>query len=187
MPKSLPIGRAFEEVAAEHLDALYRTALRYARGDAPAAEDLLQDTLIKGLDGWSTLREPERAKPWLFRILSRLHLNRLRHAARHPEIAAWDVGEVDLEQALAAWAPVESDPETLAIGEAGLQRLQAALDTLPAAWSEAFWLVEVEGFSYREVAELLGVMDGTIASRLHRARAALRQALTGEQRQEAGR
>lgn len=184
MPKSPPPGRAFEEVAAAHLDALYRTALRYARGNEATAEDLLQDTLIKGLDSWSALREPQSAKPWLFSILSRLHLNRLRHAARHPETAAGDVDEHDLEQALAAWAPNESDPETLAIGEAGLQRVQAALDTLPAAWSEAFWLVEVEGFSYHEVADLLGVVDGTIASRLHRARAALREALTEENRQE---
>lgn len=79
-----PPRLAFEEVAVEHLDALYRTALRYARGNTAAAEDLLQDTLVKALDAWPTLREPQRAKAWLFRILSRLHLNRLRHAARHP-------------------------------------------------------------------------------------------------------
>ncbi|MDE2149327.1 MAG: sigma-70 family RNA polymerase sigma factor [Gammaproteobacteria bacterium] len=179
MSNRSPARRAFEEVAVEYLDALYRTALRYVRGDAAAAEDLVQDTLIKALDAWPTLRQPQRAKAWLFRILSRLHLNRLRYAARHPETAAADIDEAELDQALAAWTP-GADPESLAIGEAGLQRLQAELDALPGAWSQAFWLIEVEGFSYREVADLLGIAEGTIASRLHRARTALRQRLTGE-------
>lgn len=178
MSKSTPERRAFEEVAAQHLDALYRTALRYARGDAAAAEDLVQDTLIKALDAWPTLREPERAKAWLFRILSRLHLNRLRHAARHPETAAADVNEAELEQALSAWTP-GADPESLAIGEAGLERVLEALDALPSAWSQIFWLIEVEGFGYREVADLLGIAEGTVGSRLFRARSALRARLAG--------
>lgn len=168
---------AFEEVAARHLDALYRTALRFARGDVAAAEDLLQDTLLKALDAWSSLREPQRARAWLFRILSRLHLSRLRHAGRHPETFGAEVDEGDLERALADWRPGE-DPETLAIGDSGLERIIAALDALPAAWTQVFWLIEVEGFGYREVAELLGVSDGTVASRLHRARLALKHALT---------
>lgn len=176
MPKQTA-GRAFEEVAAEHMDALYRTALRYARGDAAAAEDLVQDTLLKGLLGWSGLRDPERAGSWLFRILSRLHLNRLRSASRRPEIAATDINEAALEQALAAWAP-GGDPESLALDAAGVQRVLAALDTLPAAWTQVFWLLEVEGYSYREVAGILEIPMGTIASRLHRSREALRHALS---------
>lgn len=168
--------RAFEEIAAEHLDALYRTALRYARGDAAAAEDLVQDTLIKALDAWPTLREPGRAKAWLFRILSRLHLNRLRHAARHPETAAADVDEVEWEQALSAWTP-GGDPESRVIAEAGLERVLEALDALPGAWSQIFWLIEVEGFGYREVADVLGIAEGTVGSRLSRARSALRASL----------
>jgi RNA polymerase sigma-70 factor (ECF subfamily) len=178
--------RAFEEVAAEHLDALYRTALRYMRGDAAAAEDLVQDTMIKALDAWPTLREPERAKAWLFRILSRLHLNRLRHASRHPETAAADVGEAELEQALSDWTP-GVDPESLAIGEAGLERVIEALDRLPSAWSRIFWLIEVEGFGYREVAELLGIAEGTVASSLSRARAALRSSLTNARERRSSR
>ncbi|TAM94108.1 MAG: sigma-70 family RNA polymerase sigma factor [Rhodanobacteraceae bacterium] len=176
LSKPTPKQRAFEEVAAEHLDALFRTALRYARGDAAVAEDLVQDTLLQGLRAWSGLREPERAGGWLFRILSRLHLNRLRHVARHPEIGAGDFDETAFEQAMAAWSP-DGNPETLAVGDAGVERVLAALDTLPAAWSEVFWLLEVEGYSYSEVAGILDVSPGTIASRLYRARAALRQVL----------
>lgn len=171
--------RAFEEVVAEHLDALYRTAVRYTRGDPACAEDLLQDTLLAALAAWPQLREPQRARVWLLRILSRMHLNRMRHAARHPELASLQVDEDELEQALAAWSP-GPDPESLALGEAGLQRVVTALDTLPEDWSQVFWLVDVEGFSYHEAAQLLDVAAGTIASRLHRARAALRDCLSAQ-------
>src|SRR3546814_2012932 len=95
-----------------------------------------------------------RARVWLFRILSRTHLNRIRHAARHPDLASAQVDEHELEQSLAAWMP-GTDPESLALGEAGLQRVVTALDTLPEDWSRVFWLVDVEGFSYHEAAELL--------------------------------
>src|SRR3546814_13433620 len=81
--------RAFEEVVAEQLDALYRTALRYTRGNPACAEDLLQDTLLAALAAWPQLREPQRARVWLFRLLSRTPLNRSRHAARQRRKRGW--------------------------------------------------------------------------------------------------
>src|SRR3546814_11534400 len=74
--------RAFEEVVAEQLDALYRTALRYTRGNPACAEDLLQDTLLAALAAWPQLREPQRARVWLFRILSRTHRSEERRVGK---------------------------------------------------------------------------------------------------------
>src|SRR3546814_3381676 len=102
------------------LDARYRTALRYTRGNPACAEDLLQDTLLAALAAWPQLREPQRARVWLFRILSRTHLNRIRHAARHPDLASAQVDEHELEQSLAAWVP-GTDQDSLALG-AGIGR-----------------------------------------------------------------
>ena len=168
--------RVFEELLSEHLDALYRTALRLCRGHVADAEDLLQDASLRAFDGFGTLRAPSSARGWLFSILIRTNLNRLRARARHPEDVAADMDDAAFERALAAWQPVrspEDDAESSHVRAAG----GGALDALADELRPVIVLVDVEGFRQREVADMLGIPEGTVASRLFRARCAVRAAL----------
>jgi RNA polymerase sigma-70 factor (ECF subfamily) len=165
-------GRTFEEVVTEHLDALYRTALRMTRGHAANAEDLLQDTLLKAWDGYENLRDPGAARTWLFAILLRTHFNRRRASSRRPESLVSDFSDGEFEDALARWpaAPM-SDVRAPAM------ELREALDALDEPLRSVVLLVDVQGFRQREVAAMLEVPEGTVASRLFRARRELREFL----------
>ncbi|MFN2431682.1 MAG: sigma-70 family RNA polymerase sigma factor [Gemmatimonadota bacterium] len=169
-------ARAFEELLSEHLDALYRTALRLCGGERADAEDLLQDAMLRAFERFGDLREPAAARAWLFTILARTNLNRMRARRRRPETLAADLDEREFERALAAWPGIE-DPDELAVSALARERLAAALDALEEPLRAVVWLSDVEGFRQREVAEMLGVPEGTVASRLFRARRILRDAL----------
>jgi RNA polymerase sigma-70 factor (ECF subfamily) len=168
--------RAFEEVLAEHLDALYRTALRLCRGHQADAEDLLQDAALRAFDGYGRLREPSAVRPWLFTILARTHSNRVRSARRRPETATTDLDESAFEAALAEWSPMPSPAEVVEARQLG-EQLTRALDGLAPEQRAVVLLVDVEGFTQREVAGMLETPEGTVASRLFRARRQLRTAL----------
>jgi RNA polymerase sigma-70 factor (ECF subfamily) len=168
--------RAFEEVFAEHLDALFRTALRLCRGHEADAEDLLQDSALRAYTSFEQLRDPSAARSWLFTILSRTHLNRVRSARRRTEGTSTDLDESAFESALATWLPLPSPAEEVERLELG-EQLARAMDELPEELRAAVWLVDVEGFTQREAAGMNDVPEGTIASRLFRARRQLRTAL----------
>jgi RNA polymerase sigma-70 factor (ECF subfamily) len=168
--------RAFEELLAEHLDALYRTALRLCRGQKSDAEDLLQDAMLRAFEGFGELRDPVAIKAWLFTILTRTNLNRIRAQRRRAETLASDLHEREFEEALASWRNVDEPDEvvhTILVRE----RLAAALDGLDDQLRPVVWLSDVERFRQREVAEMLNIPEGTVASRLFRARRILRDAL----------
>lgn len=160
----------------EHLDALYRTALRLCGGERADAEDLLQDSVLRAFQRFGDLREPGAARAWLFTILARTHLNRIRARRRRPETLAADLDEQEFEDALAAWRGGEG-PDELADVSLTRERLAAALDALDERLRAVVWLSDVEGFRQREVGEMLGIPEGTVASRLFRARRSLRDAL----------
>ncbi|MFN2566950.1 MAG: RNA polymerase sigma factor [Gemmatimonadaceae bacterium] len=168
--------RAFEEVLSEHLDALYRTALRFCGGRRADAEDLLQDAMLRAFGRFSELRERDAAKVWLFTVLTRTNLNRLRAQRRRAETFASDLEEYEFEDALASWRSAEA-PDEQADLALTRERLAAALDELDEHLRPVVWLTDVEGFRQREVAEMLGIPEGTVASRLFRARRNLREAL----------
>ncbi len=161
---------------AEHLDALFRTALRLCQGHEADAEDLLQDTSLRAFHSYSQLREPASARSWLFTILSRTHLNRVRAQRRRAEMVSADLSEPAFEAALAEWAPVPSPVDHVETRQLG-EQLTQALDGLPPELRGVVLLVDVEGFTQREVAGMIGVPEGTVASRLFRARRQLRTAL----------
>jgi hypothetical protein len=100
-------------VLTEHLDALFRTALRLCQGHEADAEDLLQDTALRAFDSYGQLREPSAARSWLFTILSRTHLNRVRTRQRRAEMVRTDLDEPAFEAALADWAPVSSPADNV--------------------------------------------------------------------------
>jgi RNA polymerase sigma-70 factor (ECF subfamily) len=168
--------RAFEEVLSEHLDALYRTALRLCGGRQADAEDLLQDAMLRAFGRFGELREPDAARAWLFTILARTNLNRLRTQRRRAEMLASDLDEHEFEDALASWRSAATPDEQTDLAFTR-DRVAAALDALDEHLRPVVWLTDVEGFRQREVAEMLGIPEGTVASRLFRARHNLREAL----------
>jgi RNA polymerase sigma-70 factor (ECF subfamily) len=169
-------SRAFEELLSEHLDALYRTALRLCPGRKPDAEDLLQDAVLRAFEHFDELRDPAAVRGWLFTILTRTHLNRIRARRRRGEALVSDLDEREFEEALAAWRSIEA-PDEFAHTMLLRERLGAALDGLDEELRLVVWLSDVEQFRQREVAVILGIPEGTVASRLFRARRILRDTL----------
>jgi RNA polymerase sigma-70 factor, ECF subfamily len=182
LKRSKQPARAFEEVFTEHLDALYRTALRLCRGHEADAEDLLQDSALRSFTNFDQLKDPSSARAWLFTILTRTHLNRVRSAGRRAEATSTDLDERAFEAALAEWMPMRSPVEEVERRQLG-EQLVKALDQLPAELRGAVWLVDVEGFTQREAAGMQDVPEGSIASRLFRGRRQLRIALEAAARE----
>lgn len=172
--------KEFEELLSEHLDALYSSALRFCAGRSADAEDLLQDAVLRAFRHFDDLREPAAARAWLYTILARTNLNRLRTRRRRGETLTADLDEHEFEAALASWQHAVA-PDEYAESALSAQRITAALDTLDTDLRPVIWLSDVEGYRQREVAEMLEIPEGTVASHLFRARRALR-ALLGTSR-----
>jgi RNA polymerase sigma-70 factor, ECF subfamily len=176
MPKTTRVGEAsdrwgdFETVALPHLESLFRLALWLER-DRPAAEDLVQETFAQALQSFHRFEPGTNCRAWLVSILQHLRSNRRRALARQPQLS--DVG--DLEEQLAETLTYEP-PTPEGISE---EEVLIALKKLPASFQEAIVLADVEQFSYKEIAEILGIPLGTVMSRLHRARKLLRTELAG--------
>jgi RNA polymerase sigma-70 factor (ECF subfamily) len=169
----------FEEAALPHLGYLYRLAVRLV-GTTQNAEDLVQETYVKALKAYPTLRQPERVRPWLCQILSRLVLD--RHRGERREIPVGDLAELDrfslydrVEDHDAPRHPREGRRELLA--QFSDEDVRGALSALPEAYRVPLVLVYVEDLSYREVAEMLECPIGTVMSRLYRGRKILERAL----------
>jgi RNA polymerase sigma-70 factor (ECF subfamily) len=158
----------FEGVALPHLESLFRLALWLER-DRHAAEDLVQETFAQALQSFHRFEPGTNCRAWLVSILQHLRSNRRRTLARQPPIS--DVG--DLEEQLAETLAYEP-PTPEGISE---EEVLLALKKLPSPFQEAIVLADVEQFSYKEIAEILGIPLGTVMSRLHRARKLLRTEL----------
>jgi RNA polymerase sigma-70 factor (ECF subfamily) len=171
--------RGFEERALPHLRALYGLALRLT-GDPSAAEDLVQETYLKGLQAFVTLRDPDRVRSWLFQILSRLVTDRHRASGREvPLETPEDLDRFSLYDRIADEDPL---PYSDRLHEDFLAQfrdedVRRALVRIPEAYRVPLVLVYVEGLSYRELADFLGCPIGTVMSRLHRGRKALEREL----------
>jgi RNA polymerase sigma-70 factor (ECF subfamily) len=131
---------------------------------------------MEGVPFSGSLRQETAGKSWLFTILICTHLNRRRSVRRRPETLAADLDEVGFEEALGAWQAASTPEDLVLSGELG-QRIRDALDGLEADLRTIVHLVDVEGFSQRQVARMLEIPEGTVASRLFRARRILRDRL----------
>lgn len=161
--------RSVQRLVDEHYESLYRYAYRLS-GSAADAEDLTQETFCKAQGQLAQLRDPARAKAWLFRILRNAYLHQVRGERAHRLVALDSVAEVPdagLEPAAALLADV--DPA----------QLQLALNELPESFRTPLLLYYFEEFSYRAIAEQMDLPLGTVMSRLARAKAYLRQRLLG--------
>ena len=167
MARPAPLARndAFEHDALSYLDALYRTALRMSRS-APDAEDLVQETYIRAFRFRDQFRPGTNLKAWLFRILTNTFINEYRKRSGQPDLTALDdVEENTLYRKMAGRAAPSSspEPEREALDKMVSSEVTAALEELPEKFRSTV-LLDVEGFSYKEIAELLGIPIGTVMS-----------------------
>ena len=169
----------FAEQAMPHADALYSAAMRMTRNPADA-EDLLQETYLRAYRGFGGFREGTNLKAWLYRILTNTYINRYRAKQRRPEETDLSEGEdFYLYRRLggleAASASRSAEDEVLDLFTE--TEVKDAIEELPEQYRLAVLLADVEGFAYKEIAEILEIPIGTVMSRLHRGRRRLQERL----------
>jgi RNA polymerase sigma-70 factor (ECF subfamily) len=162
----------FEELALPYLRSLYRVAIRL-RADQQDAEDLVQDTYLKALQAFPSLREPEKVRPWLLQILSRAAIDRFRREPR--EVYVGDLQDLDGFSLYDKIRDEDPFPYSEQLHQDFLaqfrdEEVNRALRALPQEYRLPLVLFYVEELSYRELAEVLECPVGTIMSRLFRGR-----------------
>ena len=163
---------AFEREALPHLDTVYRVALRLS-GDPARADDLTQETMLKAFRAWHTYREGTNARAWLLTILRNQFINEYRRAKHRGRT----VDVMDVERHTVFRDLQDEDPEGTFFDQIVDERVLEAIDALPDEFREAVVLSDLEGLTYAEVAEVMGVPVGTVKSRLYRGRQALQKQL----------
>jgi RNA polymerase sigma-70 factor (ECF subfamily) len=169
-------GSAFEQIALREERALYRHAARIV-GAGPDAEDVVQDAF---LSAWRSLNSFEGTsfRAWLYRIVTNRALDRVRARRRRPELPLEPADDEDV-----SWAePVAPGPDLadLAANREAVAAVEEALRLVPEEQRAALLLRDVEGFAYEEIAVITSVEIGTVKSRIHRARVAVRNALVSK-------
>ena len=169
----------FAEQAMPFMDQLYSHAMRMTR-NAADAEDLVQETYLKGYRAFDSFKEGTNLRAWLFRILTNSYINNYRKKQRRPDES--DLGDVEdlymyrrlggAETSTLGRSAEDELLDTLTESE-----VKDAIEALPEQYRDAVLLADVEGFAYKEIAEILDVPIGTVMSRLHRGRKRLQEQL----------
>jgi RNA polymerase sigma-70 factor, ECF subfamily len=168
----------FEEEALQHLDALYRTAVRMTRNPSDA-EDLVQDALVRAYRFYDRFEPGTNFRAWLFKILTNTYINSYRRKQGRPQESSLDDTEDFFlyNQLGGDGADHVTDVEDTVLDSLGADAIQRAIDQLPPQFRTTVQLADVEGLSYAEIAEATGVAKGTVMSRLFRGRRQLQRAL----------
>lgn len=168
----------FAEAAMPLMDQLYSAAMRMTR-NAADAEDLVQETYMKAYRGYDRFQEGTNLKAWMYRILTNSYINRYRAKQRRPdETDIADVEDMYLYRRLGGEnSDLGTSAEESFLNSVTDESVKAAIEAIPENFRIAVLLADVEGFAYKEIAEILDVPIGTVMSRIHRGRKALEKQL----------
>ncbi len=177
-------NRLFGEQVLPEIDRLYSAALRYTRNPADA-EDLVQEAVAKAFDKFHQYQQGTNLKAWLYRILHNTYINQYRKKQRRPQESLQE--QIDdfsfYDAASRGQSSAGKSAEFEVLNAITADEVKQAMADLPETFRMAVYLADVEGFAYKEIAEIMGTPIGTVMSRLHRGRKALQLALAGYARE----
>lgn len=166
----------FERDALLFMDQLYAAALRYTKNPEDA-RDLVQDTYLKAFNSFHQFEEGTNLRAWLYRVLTTTFINTYRKDQRRPQLASGELEDWQLAEAQSHTSDLGKSAEVEALENLPDSDIKKALQEIPEEFRIAVYLADVEGFSYKEIAEIVEVPAGTVMSRLHRGRKLLREKL----------
>lgn len=158
------MSRKFDLVE-PHIPSLRRYAMVLLRYDEDRSDDLVQDCLVRAMSRWHLWRRPENLRAWLFTILHNIYVNDVQKAAAQPNV-------IELQEYLPGISVPPEQSDGLVLRE-----VAQSVQRLPDEQKQILLLIGLEGFSYEEAAQITGVPEGTVKSRLSRARRKLREML----------
>ncbi|HYM00859.1 MAG TPA: sigma-70 family RNA polymerase sigma factor [Blastocatellia bacterium] len=165
-----PEAAQFSQAALEYLDSLYGFALALTH-NRTEAQDLVQETYLRAVRAFGRLIPDSNLKGWLFAIMRNVWLNQIRHIRSGPEFV-----DIDQEQCNngACFDGLTADPQALLLRKIEREHVRDAIESLPQLYREVVVLRDIEGFTYQQIASIVGCPAGTVMSRLARAREKLR-------------
>jgi RNA polymerase sigma-70 factor (ECF subfamily) len=167
----------FESLTLEHMDALYGAALRLTRSPKDA-EDLVQDTYLKAFRFFDSFERGTNIKAWLFKIQTNTFINKYRRKVKEREVAETPAEDIVLDRFVSSeQVRALQDPEGDFFGRLLSDEVVEALDQVPVDFRMVVILADIQGFSYKEIAEIVGCPVGTVMSRLFRGRRILQKQL----------
>ena len=166
----------FEKDALVFASALYGAALRYTKKPQDA-QDLVQDTYAKAFISFHQFEPGTNLKAWLYRILTTTFINNYRKDHRRPLLSGGELEDWQLADAASHTSDLGKSAEDEVLENIADRDVKEALAAMPEEFRMAVYLCDVEGFTYKEIAEIVGAPTGTVMSRLHRGRKLLRQSL----------
>ena len=169
--------KRFEADALQYMNQLYSAALRYTKNPSDA-QDLVQDTYAKAYVSFHQFEPGTNLKAWLYRILTTTFINTYRKDQRRPQLSDQELEDWQIADASSHTSDQGKSAEDVVLENLPDSDIKRALAEIPEEFRIAVYLADVEGFSYIEIAEIVGVPTGTVMSRLHRGRKQLREKLT---------